>query len=81
MIHARLGADVGANNFREDYMRADLDEGGPDLPVATPFPVQDSSMMSRLARAGCLIRRAPDAPPAKRGDVVEVIPLSAILGA
>ena len=81
LARARLGADVGANNFREDYLRATLKADGPDLPVATPFPVQDSSMMSRLAEAQCLVIRPPDAPPARTGDVVEVIPLSDILGA
>lgn len=81
MMRARLGADVGPNNFREDFMRATLTDGDGDLPVATPFPVQDSSMMSRLAQAGCLIRRAPNAAPAKKGDVVEVISLADILGA
>jgi molybdopterin molybdotransferase len=78
---ARLGTDVGANNFREDFMRATLTEDGTDLPVATPFSLQDSSMMSALARADCLIRRPPDAPAAKQGDVVEVIPLAALRGA
>ncbi|MFT5539596.1 MAG: molybdopterin molybdotransferase, partial [Alphaproteobacteria bacterium] len=75
---ARLGSDVGANNFREDFMRATLTYGEDDLPVATPFSLQDSSMMSALARADCLIRRPPDAPAAKQGDVVEVIPLASL---
>ncbi len=81
LVPARLGADVGANNFREDYMRAALADGPDGLPVATPLPVQDSSMMAALAAAGCLIRRPPDAPAAKKGDVVEVVPLAAIPGA
>ena len=38
-------------------------------------------MVSRLAEARCLVFRPPDAPPARKGDVVEVIPLSDILGA
>ncbi len=81
VMRARLGADVGPNNFREDYMRATLADAADGLPIATPFPVQDSSMMSRLAQAHCLIRRPPDAPAAKKGEVVEVISLADILGA
>lgn len=74
-IRARLGAEIGANNFREDYMRANLDRDDEGTPVATPLPVQDSSMMAALARAGCLIRRPPNAHAADAGDWVDVIPL------
>ncbi len=38
-------------------------------------------MMSALARAGCLVVRPPDAPAAKEGDWVEVIPLDSVRGA
>ena len=78
---ARFGSDVGSNNFREDYMRASLERDGDGNLVATPLPVQDSSMMAALARADCLIRRPPDAPAAKRGEWTDVIPLADILGA
>ncbi len=81
LLRARLGADLRANNFREDYLRARLEDGTDGTPVATPLPVQDSSMMAALAAADCLIRRPPDAPAAKKGDTVEVVPLSAIRGA
>ncbi len=81
MTRARLGKALGANNFREDYIRATLIDDGGDLPVATPFPVQDSSMMSRLAQADCLIRRAPDAPAAKTGEIVAIVPLHGVRGA
>lgn len=81
VIRAQLGADIAANNFREDYMRATLTENGDGTRVALPLPVQDSSMMSALAAADCLIVRPPDAPAAKAGDWAEVIPLDAIPGA
>jgi molybdopterin molybdotransferase len=73
--HAYLGCDLAQNDRREDYLRATLttDENG--RPVATPFPKQDSSMMSLLAKSGCLVIRKPHAPPAKRGDSVEIVPL------
>jgi molybdopterin biosynthesis enzyme len=33
-------------------------------------------MMSLLAQADCLIVRAPHAPPAKTGSMVEIVPLA-----
>ena len=72
---ARLGRDMPANNSREDYVRAGLDHVHDELPVATPFEVQDSSMLSTLADAGCLIVRAPGAEAAKAGTIVSVLPL------
>ena len=73
---ARAGTDLGANDGRQVYLRATLARNaGGDL-VATPFGKQDSSMLSRLARADCLIVRAPHAPPAAAGSRVEIIPLS-----
>ena len=36
--------------------------------VATPLPVQDSSMLAPLAAADCLLIRAPHAPAAKAGS-------------
>ncbi len=75
-LTARLGAPLKANDDRADYMRATLAPGPDGEPVATPFPRQDSAMMSRLARADALIVRAPLAPAAAAGDRVTVIPLS-----
>jgi molybdopterin molybdotransferase len=69
---AVLGCDLGENDERADYLRALL-ENGPDGAVATPFPVQDSSMMAPLAKAGCLVIRAPHAPPAKAGSRCEIL--------
>ena len=72
---ARLGAALGANDRREDYLRARLAADGEDLPVATPFARQDSSMLARFVEADALVVRAPHAPPAAAGDLVEIIRL------
>ncbi|MEW6092076.1 MAG: molybdopterin-binding protein, partial [Pseudomonadota bacterium] len=74
---ARLGADMAANDSREDYVRASLDHIHGELPVATPARIQDSSMLSALARAGCLIIRSPHAPAMKASEIVTVLPLRA----
>jgi molybdopterin molybdotransferase len=71
---ARLGRDLPANDEREDYLRASL-EMEPDGPVATPMPVQDSSLMAPLARAGCLVIRAPHAPAAPAGSPCVILKL------
>ena len=68
---AILGTDMGPNDNRQDYVRASLGANG----VATPFPVQDSAMLSSLAKAACLIIRPPHAPAAKAGDTVPVLRL------
>jgi molybdopterin molybdotransferase len=74
LVAARLGAPMAENDGREDYVRARLAETSAGL-VATPFEVQDSSMISVLAAAGCLIVRPIRAPAAKAGDPVSVLPL------
>ncbi len=34
-------------------------------------------MMSRLAHADCLVVRPPQAPPARKGDTVEIVTFAA----
>ena len=77
---AILGRDLPENDERQDYLRATLDDIGSDSihpgeQVATPFEKQDSSMLSSLARADCLVIRPPHAPAAKTGDTVTILPL------
>jgi molybdopterin molybdotransferase len=69
---ALLGCDLPENDERADYLRATLKEG-PDGPVATPFAVQDSSMMLSLAKADCLVVREPHEPAAKAGSPCRVV--------
>ena len=72
---ARLSGALRENDSREDYIRARLFSRDGDL-WAEPFPVQDSSMQSALARADALIVRPPHAPTAKDGDSIDAIPLN-----
>jgi molybdopterin molybdotransferase len=69
---AVLGCDLPENDERADYLRATLAES-PQGPVATPFPVQDSSMMAPLAKAGCLVIREPFEPAAKAGSRCTIV--------
>ncbi len=72
---ARLGSATAANDWRQDYVRATLTAAIDALPVATPLPRQDSSMLATLAAADCLIIRPPHAPAAPPGTVCRVIRL------
>jgi molybdopterin molybdotransferase len=71
----RAGSDLPANDQRFDHLRASLGTDRDGRPVATPFPVQDSSMLKTLARAEALILRPPHAPALPEGAEVEAIPL------
>jgi molybdopterin molybdotransferase len=72
---ALLGRDLPENDERADYLRATLAPGGDALPIATPVPVQDSSMMAALAKADCLVVRAPHAPAARAGEPCRILKL------
>lgn len=69
---ARLGRPLGPNDEREDYLRATLSRSAEGL-VATPFSLQDSSVLSVLADADALLIRRPQAPAAQAGDPCEVL--------
>ncbi|MET2826701.1 molybdopterin molybdotransferase MoeA [Mesorhizobium shangrilense] len=71
---ARLGAAMSANDLRQDYVRAVVKEDADGL-VATPFGIQDSSMLRMLADANGLIVRAPFAPAAAAGAPCSVLML------
>lgn len=72
---ARLGRNLKSNGKRLDFMRASLETSDSDLPTATPYERQDSSMMALFADADCLVMREIGAPEAKAGDVVKIVPL------
>lgn len=74
-VRAVAGAALKANDHRADHLRASLARREDGTLVATPFPVQDSSLMAGLAQADALILRAPNAPAVAEGEAVEVLPL------
>jgi molybdopterin molybdotransferase len=72
---ALLAIDLKENDRRQDYLRARLQVGDDQIRRVTPFTKQDSSMISPLAQADCLVVRPPHAPAAAAGTPVEIIPL------
>ncbi|HET6182076.1 MAG TPA: gephyrin-like molybdotransferase Glp [Acetobacteraceae bacterium] len=77
-VEALAGAKLPANDARADHLRATLTRNAAGKLVATPFRVQDSAMLRRLAQADALILRAPHAPAADEGAAIEVIRLDAL---
>jgi molybdopterin molybdotransferase len=72
---ALLGRNIGANDQREDYLRARLEVRDDGTLIATPVTKQDSSLLANLAAAQALLIRAPFAPAAKAGASVEILRL------
>jgi molybdopterin molybdotransferase len=72
---ALLGRDIGANDQREDYLRARLEKRHDGTLIATPVTKQDSSLLANLAAAQALVIRAPFAPAAKAGAPCEILRL------
>lgn len=73
--NAVLGTAMEANQKRRDYVRAivALAEQQNDRLVATPFQIQDSSMLKTFADANALIIREANAPAAQAGDICKIM--------
>jgi molybdopterin molybdotransferase len=72
---AVLGGPLPGNDNRQDYLRAALALRADGVPVATASPVQDSSMLRRLAEAECLIVRGPFAKEDASGAPCRILRL------
>ena len=77
-VQAITGGALRANDHRADHLRATVTIDQQGRVVATPFPVQDSAMLRRLALADALILRAPNAPALQEGSEVMVIRLDSL---
>jgi molybdopterin molybdotransferase len=75
-VPAILGAPLGPNDRRQDYLRAQAIWREDGRIEAHPAPKQDSSMLAVFARAGCLIKRPPLAPAVPAGATVPVVLLA-----
>ena len=73
---AVLTSALGANDRRQDYLRARLGRNDSGRLTATPFNRQDSSMLAALAHSDALIVRAPHAEPLDIGSEVTVLPIA-----
>jgi molybdopterin molybdotransferase len=72
-VPAVLGAALGPNDRRQEYLRARVSWRGDGRLEAVPAARQDSSMLATFARADCLIKRAPFASAMAPGTAVAVL--------
>jgi molybdopterin molybdotransferase len=72
---ALLGRNVVANDEREDYLRARLEQRADGALMATPVNHQDSSLLGNLAAARALVIRAPFAPATGAGSPCDILRL------
>jgi molybdopterin molybdotransferase len=77
-VTAILGVGVKENDHRAGYLLATVTSDEQGRLVVSPFPVQDSAMLRRLALADALILRAPHAPALPAGADVTVIRLDTL---
>lgn len=74
-FHAATTVTLPANGPRAHYMRATRSAGHGGSTSVTPVRSQDSSLLSPLADADCLIVRPIQAPAVAAGETVPVLPL------
>ncbi len=70
---AVLDTPLPANDKRQDFLRASLSYDDQARLHTAVFNQQDSGMLSLFALADALVIRPPHAPPAKVGDLVDVV--------
>ncbi len=71
---AVLACDMPASGPRQEYMRASADKQNGQLNVS-PFANQDSSILSNLVKADCLVIRPANATAAAKGERCEILML------
>jgi len=72
---ALLGRDLAANDQREDYLRARLEQREDGALIAVPVNHQDSSLLGNLAAARALLIRPPFAPAVRAGTACKFLRL------
>ncbi len=78
VTRAIAGTALRENDRRADHLRSTIATDADGRIVVTPFPVQDSSMLRRLALADALILRPPHAPALPAGAEVPIIRLDSL---
>lgn len=76
MEPAFIGSDLPANKSRRDYMRASLTRDADHRLIATPQPLQDSSLLTELTQSQALLVREAGAPATMKGDPCSIIRLA-----
>lgn len=77
-VKAAAAQDVSANGPREHYMRAAITNGEDGRLTADPAANQDSSLIRPFLTSAGLVRRNPDSPAVKAGDLVDLLMIRAL---
>ena len=72
---AKLTQALSANGPRETFARGRTEVSDDSIAKVTPFPRQDSSLMTPFAKANVLLRLPPNTGPWDKGDVIDVVSL------
>ena len=72
---AKLTQALSANGPRETFARGRTEVSDDGIAKVTPFPRQDSSLMTPFAKANVLLRLPPNTGPWDKGDVIDVVSL------
>jgi molybdopterin molybdotransferase len=74
-VQAHATVALAPNGPREHYMRATSRPGPDGMPLVTPVRSQDSSLLSALSEADCLLLRPVEAPAVPSGGLVPILRL------
>ena len=77
-LFAALAGELPRGGSREVYWRARVGADDRGQLRVVPDSRLDSSLQAPLAAANALLRRLPDAPPAKDGEIVEILLIGAL---
>jgi len=70
---AVLTTPMSANGSRETYARGHVDISDKGVAEVTPFPRQDSSLLTPFAKANVLIKLPANTGPWKSSDMIDII--------
>jgi len=70
---ARTTVDLKANTWRAEYVRAHAKVDAHGVIHVTPYPRQDSSLLTPFLTANCLLVRGADTPALSVGDPVNIL--------
>ena len=79
IFHVRAGFDYAKKPGRREWLRAHLDPAQ-DGPIAQKFSGDGSGILSSMVETDGLIELAEDVTHVRRGDLVDFLPYSELMG-
>ncbi|MEE9273431.1 MAG: gephyrin-like molybdotransferase Glp [Robiginitomaculum sp.] len=76
-VRAATTTDLKATTWRDEFIRAHAKVGSNGQLSVTPYPRQDSSLLTPFITTNCFLRRPANTPVAKIGDMVDVLMVKA----